>query len=169
MTTSQHHHHHHHHHHRHSPYAVLGVPANSSLDQVKRAFVQLAMKTHPDQQGGSAEQFLRIRQAFENIQQQRHGKGPPGWSANELKEWWEEETGEFLSFSMNDDTRQEVIKAFNTMGPEGRDKGGYWEMARQLAERDALMKKHGRSPAEEERPVPQLETSSVINRRRRKK
>eukprot|EP00977_Amphora_coffeiformis_P025200 scaffold18607_cov98-Amphora_coffeaeformis.AAC.1 len=128
------------------------------------------MKTHPDQHGGSAEQFLHIRHAFESIQQQLQGKGPPGWSAEELKEWWEDETGDFLSFSMSDDTRQEVIDAFHAMGPtEGRDKGGYWEMARQLAERDALMKKQGKSPAEEDRPVPQLETSSVVNRRRRRR
>ena len=158
------------HNYQHSPYAVLGIPANSSLDQVKRAFVKLALKTHPDQQRGSTEHFLRIRQAFESIQQSRHGKGGPnGWSSEELKEWWEEETGEFLSFSMNEDTRQEVIHAFHTMKPSGKDKGGYWEMARQLAERDALMKKHGKPPAEEDRPVAQLENSSVLNRRRRKR
>ena len=113
------------------------------MDQVKHAFVKLALQTHPDKEGGSAAKFLLVRQAFEAIQQQEEeetnggGGGPMGWSAQELQEWWRQEMGEFLSFDMSEDTRHEVIRAYHTMGPSaGRDKGGYWEMARQLAERE---------------------------------
>lgn len=119
-----------------SPYHTLGVPIGSSFDEVKRAFVQLALQTHPDQQQGKDEKnaatstaaFLRIRQAFEQIQQEQHGgrHGPSGWSAQELRDWWQEETGEFLSFAMSESTRHEVIRAYHTMGPgSGRDKGKF--------------------------------------------
>lgn len=121
---------------RSSPYAILGIPSNSSFAVVKQAFIKLALQTHPDQvgnQNGSVEKFLRIRQAFESIQHESKngGKnaGPSGWSAEELQEWWRQETGEFLSFHMSNQTRHEVIRAYHTMGPTaGRDKGGYWEM-----------------------------------------
>ena len=172
-----------------SPYAVLGVPLHCSFDQVKQAFIKLALQTHPDQQGGSStSDFLRIRQAFETILRQEKdnhsSNGPTGWSAEELKTWWEQETGEFLSFAMTDETRQEVIHAFRTMGHtaaaqgQHRDKGGYWEMARQLTEREDAMKRNngGRQrrasdndDENDDKPVRQQLEASVVNRRRRRR
>lgn len=158
---------------------------------VKQAFVQLALQTHPDKEGGSAAEFLKVRQAFEEILAQHdddnnngnggngnnnNGRRPKGWSTEDLQHWWQQETGEFLSFEMSHSTRQEVIRAYHTMGPSDdvgpmRDKGGYWEMARQLAEREAA--RHGEAAddeEEEERPVALLEDKdSAIHRRRRRK
>lgn len=44
---------------------VLGVPKNSSEDEVKEAYLSLAKKHHPDA-GGTTEGFQRIVKAFEN-------------------------------------------------------------------------------------------------------
>lgn len=149
------------------------------MKDVQRAFVKLALQTHPDKPGGSAARFLQIRQAFESIRNSNTGGGGGGgaeWTSAELEEWWQQETGEFLRFEMSHDTRRQVIDAYRTMGPSaGRDKGGYWEMARQLAEREDAMKDGdaGETPPEEERPLGRLEASSssspTVHRRRRRR
>jgi len=149
-----------------SPYAALGLPATSSFDEVRRAFVKLALRHHPDVTGTKATDcdsdnddddkhgsFIRIRQAFETIRNDilDHGRTRgglrdknetsastsfEGWSAEELREWYRQETGEWLAFDMCDQTRKEVIHAYRTMSQGGKDMGGHWEMARQLAERE---------------------------------
>eukprot|EP01062_Namystynia_karyoxenos_P073801 TRINITY_DN70632_c0_g1_i1.p1 TRINITY_DN70632_c0_g1~~TRINITY_DN70632_c0_g1_i1.p1 ORF type:complete len:358 (+),score=88.57 TRINITY_DN70632_c0_g1_i1:83-1075(+) len=60
-----------------SPYAVLGVPEMAPLDEVKHAFRQLSMTKHPDK-GGSAEEFTRIKTAYELISKQRYARGSGG-------------------------------------------------------------------------------------------
>lgn len=44
------------------PYKVLGVARNSTTDEIRKAFRNLARKMHPDN-GGSAETFDEIKQA----------------------------------------------------------------------------------------------------------
>lgn len=148
-----------------NPFAVLGVPVDSSFDHVRRAFVQLALKHHPDRETGSAEEFVRIREAFEAIVDSG-GEGNPhnseGWSQEELREWFHEETGDFLAFDMSEATRKEVIHVYNTMSQGGKDKGGYWEMARQLAEREQFR-------GSEEGPRKQIAGGLSVNRRKRRR
>lgn len=135
-----------------NPWRVLGVAMNSSTAVVRRAFVQAALQHHPDS-GGSAADFVRIREAFEEIQAAAANNNkeydgdtshnataaPRGWSVDELQEWYRQETGEFLSFSMTESTRQEVIQVYNDMLKGGKvPKGGYWDLARQLTERESL-------------------------------
>jgi hypothetical protein len=43
---------------------VLGVPAGAGLEEVKRAYRELAMQHHPDR-GGDAVRFMEVQQAFE--------------------------------------------------------------------------------------------------------
>ena len=38
-------------------YEVLGISKNASEDEVKKAFRKLAVKYHPDKEGGSEEKF----------------------------------------------------------------------------------------------------------------
>jgi hypothetical protein len=143
-----------------NPFVVLGVSNNSSFAVVRRAFVQLALEHHPDRASGSTENFLRIRQAFEDIQHAQGGNDddddasvesrgrssssrrsstPSGWTPDELRQWYQDETGEFLAFSMSECTRQEVIQEYKRMSVGGKaPKGGYWELARQLTERETL-------------------------------
>lgn len=139
---------------------MLGVEINSTFAVVRLAFVKLALEHHPDQNNGSTENFLKIRAAFEEIQQDQNGgtgnadgssKGdknggsgssggvPFGWTEDELREWYQEETGDFATFTITESTRQEVIEVYKTMLRSGKaPKGGYWDYARQLTEREAL-------------------------------
>ena len=48
------------------PFAVLSLPYSATPDDVRRAFRQRARETHPDR-GGSADAFLRVRQAHDAL------------------------------------------------------------------------------------------------------
>jgi DnaJ-domain-containing protein 1 len=136
-----------------NPFAVLGVAVNSSFVDVRLAFVKLALEHHPDRESGSTEKFLKVRKAFEEIQQgqngndgssegnsrnsSRGGRTPSGWTQDELREWYQDETGDFATFAITESTRQEVIRVYKTMLKSGKAvKGGYWDFARQLVEEE---------------------------------
>lgn len=46
-------------------YEVLGVAKSASDDEIKKAFRKLAVKYHPDKEGGSEEKFKEINEAYE--------------------------------------------------------------------------------------------------------
>jgi DnaJ domain len=149
------------------PFRVLGVSRGASYQTVKEQFLRLAKIHHPDiiqdkekldpttttnkessannkNDRSASSSFIRIRQAFEVIREGAHGEAkvvgnnePQKWSEDELRDFMEEQTNQFLSFRMDHDTRQEVIKTFQqqqSLG--GLDRGGSWLMARMLAERE---------------------------------
>lgn len=47
-------------------WTVLGVAKDASADELKRAFQQRALQTHPDQ-GGDADRFREVVRAFERL------------------------------------------------------------------------------------------------------
>ena len=52
------------------PYAVLGVARDTSVEEIRKAYVTLARSTHPDVRGddpAAAEQMRRINQAWETL------------------------------------------------------------------------------------------------------
>ena len=133
-------------------YRTLSIPVSSSYEEVKGTFLKLALKHHPDKTGkNSVEEFIKYRTAFETIRKatNKHKQRPNNdddyddeeddMADEEMQSWFYEETGEFLSFQMDQNTIDEVIKAFTTLSPGGRDPGE-WEMARQLTEREARRK-----------------------------
>lgn len=71
------------------PYEVLGVSANASDDEVKKAYRDLARKYHPDNYQNNPladlaeEKMKEINQAYDAITKSRSGGGPgyPGGSA----------------------------------------------------------------------------------------
>jgi hypothetical protein len=174
------------------PYSILGIPANSSYEEVKGTFVRLALLHHPDKNPGrkqhSVDEFVRYRKAFETIRARETKKHNVGkqydeddedddddiaadWNDEEMQEWFKEETGQFLSFHMDHDTIQECIKAFSTLAPGGRDPGE-WEMARQLTEREAR-RRAGDDDDDDDGPLLQLISGSrnsgtTIQRRQRR-
>ncbi|CAK0843434.1 unnamed protein product, partial [Prorocentrum cordatum] len=48
-------------------YAVLGVPADATDKQLKRAYRLMSLKYHPDKQGGSTRSFQLIATAYETL------------------------------------------------------------------------------------------------------
>ena len=58
-----------------SIWEVLGVPARVSLEELKLAFRRRALETHPDQ-GGDAEAFRRLLEAYEEAQRRVRRPAP---------------------------------------------------------------------------------------------
>jgi DnaJ-class molecular chaperone len=140
------------------PFLILGVSQQTTdYSTVKSAFLKAAMKHHPDQSSGSGEDFLRVRAAFEQIiaglkpvkdggeDQQQQRPTRMYRSEQEFQDWFRNETKQFLSFGMTDDTVNEVVNVYKTMASAGKDKGGYWEMARLVTERQANSNRNGKS------------------------
>jgi DnaJ-class molecular chaperone len=48
-------------------YKVLGLKPNASIDEIKEAYKKLAIKTHPDKNGGSKEEFIKIKDAYDKL------------------------------------------------------------------------------------------------------
>jgi len=65
-----------------NPYDILGLPHNSSIDEVKKSYRKLAKQFHPDvnKDPGAEEKFKQISQAYEDIlnppPQQQHFEPP---------------------------------------------------------------------------------------------
>jgi len=52
-------------------YEVLGVSKNASADEIKKAFRKLAVKYHPDKDGGDEEKFKEVNEAYEVLKDQQ--------------------------------------------------------------------------------------------------
>ena len=52
---------------RKDPYRVLGVPTGASGAVVLEAYRRLSKQHHPDRDGGSAERFVEIQEAYETL------------------------------------------------------------------------------------------------------
>lgn len=48
-------------------YQILGLPRTATEDDIKKAYRKLAMKHHPDREGGSEEKFKEIKEAYEYL------------------------------------------------------------------------------------------------------
>jgi DnaJ domain len=127
-------------------YEVLGIPRNSSPETVKRAFLQLALRHHPDVSTGkgrgdgiaenSADQFVKVRHAFERIQAasatRRKADGgnndetlSSSWfTEEEFDAWFYDETGQRMDASM----RREVMQVYRS-GLTRTEYGAVWEIA----------------------------------------
>ena len=47
-------------------YSVLGLKRSASDEDIKQAFREKALRTHPDK-GGDPEEFRKVREAYENL------------------------------------------------------------------------------------------------------
>lgn len=55
------------------PYVLLGLTSTATVEEVKRAFRARALAHHPDQ-GGSADEFMATKRAYDAIIKRRHGR-----------------------------------------------------------------------------------------------
>ena len=46
-------------------YSVLGLKRSASDEDIKQAFREKALETHPDKIGGDGEEFKKVREAYE--------------------------------------------------------------------------------------------------------
>jgi DnaJ-class molecular chaperone len=178
-----------------TPFDILGVPKNSTYDFVKRRFIELAMNTHPDiisssspndnndndvdaeKKRDATDEFIRLRQAFEAIREDLdEDNNIASWSDDNFKAWFFEETGHHdIMFKMDLTTRKEVIDIANNQSQGGLDKGGMWEMARNMAEQEKNLKKqknnhhHSKKSIGLEESAGPSQGSNTTRRRRRKK
>ena len=96
---------------------MLGVPRDASADTVKRKFLQLALRHHPDtstDQKANSDTFVKIREAFEQIKENFGKQGEDmanSWlSEAEFDEWFYEETGQKMDAAM----RREVMHVYRS-------------------------------------------------------
>jgi molecular chaperone DnaJ len=52
-------------------YEILGVSKSASADEIKKAFRRLAVKHHPDKEGGDETKFKEINEAYEVLKDQQ--------------------------------------------------------------------------------------------------
>lgn len=57
-----------------SPHERLGVSEDADSKEIKRAFRRMALKHHPDREGGSEANFLLVIEAYEILTGKRDGK-----------------------------------------------------------------------------------------------
>ena len=46
-------------------YSILNIPKTASIDEIKKAYRKLAMKHHPDRNGGDDTQFKKVQEAYD--------------------------------------------------------------------------------------------------------
>jgi hypothetical protein len=131
-------------HHVDRHYEFLGLPRNSSQDTVKRRFLQLALRHHPDTNSDkdrSPDRFVKIREAFEGIRKHLAGERFEGetmswFTEEEFDAWFYEETGQRMDSAM----RREVMNVYRS-GLTRTEYGAVWEIAFILEEEGFFAKK----------------------------
>lgn len=72
-------------------YDVLGIPKTATEEEIKKAYRKLSLKHHPDREGGDAEKFKQLSEAYETLsdpakKNQYDNQGSnPFFAANEMR------------------------------------------------------------------------------------
>lgn len=131
------------------PFSVLGVSRTQTFVSVKRAFLQIAMKHHPDTTAATATTaerdanktvFVEARKAFEAMVACPEGLAILKTEAADyveeedgLDDWFKAETGYDMPF-MDAATMKEVAEMTETVGGGLDRDGGMWTLARMVAD-----------------------------------
>lgn len=68
-------------------YAVLGLAKGASEDEIKQAYRKLAMKHHPDREGGDEAKFKDIKEAYEVLSDSAKRKSYDSRSSEKSYKW----------------------------------------------------------------------------------
>jgi len=123
------------------PLQVLGFKQEEvQYTQVKKKFLQIAMKHHPDRVDDDDDEsedyhrdiFIAARQAFERLEAGPDGLAILREEAEDLdEEWFRHETGHDMPF-MDAATMKEVADMTESMGGGLDRDGGMWTLARMV-------------------------------------
>lgn len=50
-----------------NPYSILGIPKDSSRSVIRKTYLKLSKKYHPDKSGGNANTFKKIKNAYNSL------------------------------------------------------------------------------------------------------
>jgi len=134
------------------PFETLGLSQSSNYKDVKRAFLKLALESHPDVSSGRKQDFLRYHAAFKSIPEDVDsvaitcqtddadmGDSSTVMSEEEFAHWFHTETGHHVpygkDFLLDSKLVREVAEATEGMSQGGLDKGGMWELASTMRDR----------------------------------
>jgi len=141
------------------PYTTLGLPVGcTDVEEIQAAYAKAALASHPDVNDGDEQEFIRIREAVEQIRK----------NLNENDEEIELHTftggggGDMVDFGIDTKTRKEVVAEYNNMMKRTGGKairGGAWDLARHIAEQSLLKSQEPERLAE----------GDTLKRRRRKR
>jgi hypothetical protein len=132
-----------------NPFKILGVPEGATLfKDVKKKFLQIAMKNHPDTVGDDVtdedrdkmrEVFIKARMAFESLAEDPMDgtailKEELDDAMENFDSWFKNETGHDspFQFDMDPETMKEVANMTETMGGGLDRDGGMWALARMV-------------------------------------
>lgn len=118
-------------------FTTLGITRDIPYAKAKKAFLQIAMKHHPDTSDADSEDakredhdiFVAARKAFENIVEGPEGRAvlrsesDEAWEEEEFSEWFREETGGYDMPFMDARTMKEVAEMTDKIGG-GLDRDG---------------------------------------------
>lgn len=136
-----------------NPFAVLGIPQDSCAETVKRKFLQLAIRHHPDtsteKSSTSSDRFVKIREAFEQIKKDFASRNDGSSSSSssswlteeEFDAWFYEETGQRMDAA----TRRDVMHVYKN-GLTRTEYGPVWEIAFILEEEGFFTHKENTLP-----------------------
>lgn len=86
-------------------YQILGLSRTATEDDIKKAYRKLAMKHHPDREGGSEEKFKEVKEAYEyllkmgdhvNMSNRPFGKKSSPFSGDTQDYWYRAKIDEIL-------------------------------------------------------------------------
>ena len=129
-----------------SPYELLGVDRTADLDDIKRAYRQLAKELHPDVNAGdeaAAERFKHITAAYNLLADKRKRAGfdrnmPAGPEGGGIQPW--QKGGAWFDFEIDESTGERTIDLFGDVAGTrlGRVKGAaatsLWMKGEDIAE-----------------------------------
>ncbi len=115
-------------------YEILGVDKTASADEIKKAYRKLAVKYHPDKDGGSEEKFKEVGEAYEVLKDQdkrqrydqfgHAGVGSDGgFSGGNPFEGFAGFGGQSMHFDFGDGLG-DIFSSFFGGGFDGRERGG---------------------------------------------
>lgn len=91
-------------------YAVLGLAKGASENEIKQAYRKLAMKYHPDREGGDEVKFKEIKEAYEVLSDSAKRKSYDSRSSEKSYKWTDFD--EILKkYQFNDDDGYSNIKS----------------------------------------------------------